>query len=296
VYNEHGKLMDGWETRRHNKQGVDVCLLRLGLRGRVRGVCVDTSHFSGNHAPEIEIDGATLPEATNVEQLQSPDCPWKTLVPRSRCRGSFYNYFNASDLSEGVTHIRLKMFPDGGIARLRVYGEVEPNFGKKDDSLDLAIVDNGGLVVAASDSHFSSKDNIIGRGFGIGMHDGWETRRSRTLNHTEWLALRLGHVGTVHLIEVDTRHFKGNFPDFCRIDGLHSADLAAVKDPEKFKSIDWAGQAWQPIVDKAPLHAHRRHFFRVTELVHQGPWTHVKITIYPDGGVSRLRVIGHLKI
>lgn len=168
-----GKQMDGWETRRHNKDGVDIAIVRLGLRGVVHGVCVDTSHFSGNHAPEITVEVALVPEATNIEiLLDDAQTKWTTIVPRSRCRGSFYNYFAATSKEVGtVSHVRLRMYPDGGIARLRVYGEVKPDFAKS-DSLDLASVANGGLVVAASDSHFSSKDNIIGLGFGQSMADG----------------------------------------------------------------------------------------------------------------------------
>jgi len=149
--------------------------------------------------------------------------------------------------------------------------------------------------VAASDSHFSAKDNIIGRGFGVGMSDGWETRRSRTLNHTEWLVIRLGSKGWLKLIEVDTRHFKGNPPDFFRLDGINDSPLAALTDYEAVAKIDWNAQSWQPIVEKQPLHPHRRHFYPLDKIVNTGPWTHVRITIFPDGGVSRLRVIGYLK-
>jgi len=275
---------------------VDTCLLKLGLRGVVKGVCVDTSHYSGNHAPEIEIDVVNKPDATNVDELlDDSKTQWTTLIPRSMCRGSFYNYFAVPSTSFGAaSHIRLKMFPDGGIARLRVFGEVKPDFNARDDSLDLAIVDNGGLVVAASDSHFSSKDNIIGRGFGVSMNDGWETRRSRTLNHTEWLVIRLGHKGWLKLVEVDTRHFKGNFPDFFKLEGINNEALAAIADPEAIAKVDWGNQDWQAIVEKESLNAHRRHFYHSNKIVNNGPWTHVKITIFPDGGVSRLRVIGYL--
>jgi len=192
-------------------------------------------------------------------------------------------------LSSATTHIKIKMFPDGGIARLCVYGIVVPrllSYLKSNDVLDLALVTNGGLVIAASDSHFGPKANVISPWIGRSMTDGWETKRTRVRPNSEWIIIQLGHNGFLKLIEIDTRHFKGNYPDSITIHGSYSSKDGTKEDAP-------LNHNWKEIAVNQPLGPHQRHFF--TDLKNTGPFTHIKLTIVPDGGVSRCRVYGHLR-
>eukprot|EP01104_Vermistella_antarctica_P005953 TRINITY_DN16698_c0_g2_i1.p1 TRINITY_DN16698_c0_g2~~TRINITY_DN16698_c0_g2_i1.p1 ORF type:complete len:506 (+),score=125.20 TRINITY_DN16698_c0_g2_i1:38-1519(+) len=302
---DHGKWMDGWESRRHNslKTGVDWAIVKLGVQGFVHGINVDTSHFSGNHAPEIEIEGVSYPHSNvSIAELTSDKCEWKTLVDRQSCRGCCTNYFWTHRYEDAISHIRVKMYPDGGIARLRVHGEVVPSYvqsmNSEDEILDIAGVVNGGLVMAASNAHFSSKDNLIMPWRGKSMKDGWETRRSRTTDHLDWCVVRLGGTCIVDSIEIDTRFFKGNFPPEFDIDGGYLAKVDYQQhlqgtEAHNPQSLDWEKVvSWKPLQKRNTLSAHRRHFFK--DCTQEGPINYIRIRIYPDGGISRLRVFARL--
>jgi allantoicase len=284
-FTSRGKWMDGWETRRRRTPGHDWCVLRLGLSGRIRGVDVDTNHFVGNHPERASLDACFRAGAASVAALVSPKTRWTEILPASALRSGSQNLFPIE--SDDVwTHVRLNIFPDGGVARLRVYGEVRVDpvaLVRTRRIIDLAAIGNGGLVLAASDMHFGAKDNLIMPGRSKNMGDGWETKRRRGPGH-DWLILRLGARGRLERIEVDTNHFKGNYPESASLEGGDAADasLETLRD-ESF--------AWREILPRTKLRAHHRHFFTPAA---RGPFTHVRFRIFPDGGVSRLRLHGRV--
>ncbi len=274
--------MDGWETRRRRTPGHDWCVIRLGMAGQIRGVDVDTNHFIGNFPERASIEACFRPGRVEKRALLGPRTAWREILPPSALRGGAANLFPI-EARDVYTHVRLNIYPDGGVARLRVYGEVDASSALRAKRLlDLASIRNGGLVLGASDMHFGSKDNLIMPGRSVNMGDGWETRRRRGPGH-DWLVLRLAAVGVVEKIEVDTNHFKGNFPESCSLEGC----LAEGQGLDRLTS---EATKWEELLPRTPLAAHRRHFLRPRKGT--GPLSHVRFNIYPDGGVSRLRLHG----
>jgi len=280
-YTDRGKWMDGWETRRKRTPGHDWCIIKLGLPGRVKTVDIDTSHFLGNNPTHVSIEVCSA--AANVSIGRLLRTTWTEILPKSPTNPGTQNLFSVE--SDGRwTHLRLNIFPDGGVARLRVYGEALPDWNKirKNQLIDLAAVTNGGLVVASSDMFFGSRENLIMPDRAKNMGDGWETKRRRGPGY-DWAIVRLGHRGIIKRIEVDTTHFKGNYPDMCSIDLLD--------DRSTTNQLQWENLVWNEILPKVKLKAHSRHFFQ-KELKQSRVATHVRLNIYPDGGISRLRVWG----
>lgn len=285
-YTSRGKWMDGWETRRRRTPGYDWCIVRLGLPGIVRGVVVDTSFFTGNYPESCSIEGCDLggaPFSNERKRLQAPTTRWGGLLPQSALVGDTQNAFAVANESR-FTHLRLKIFPDGGVARLRVFGEVAPDKkGAAPAEIDLAAVQNGGRAISASDQFYSQPGNLLMPGRGRDMGDGWETRRRRGPGH-DWVIVRLGRPGTVEHIEVDTAHFKGNFPDSCSAEACHAGEAATPQSLAA--SVDW-----KELLPQTKLKANSLHTFR-NNLKDAGAATHIRFNIYPDGGVSRLRLFG----
>ena len=283
VYTERGKWMDGWESRRSfgrvEGHTHDSCIVELGLPGVVRGVDVDTSWFRGNFPDSAEIFACALPGKPTVAELLA--APWAPLVPRVALEGHGPNYL-AVDHPERATHLRLDIYPDGGVARLRVFGVVAPDWSRA-GGIDLAALEHGGVVLAANDMFFGSKHNLIQPGRSVNMGDGWETRRKRQIGH-DWVIVRLGRRGTIRGIELDTNHFKGNFPESARIEGV-------LADPDA--SLDALHAAkWTEVLPRTKLRGHTRHHYDALAHDAAARFTHVRLTIFPDGGVSRLRVYG----
>ncbi|MBI3554929.1 MAG: allantoicase [Deltaproteobacteria bacterium] len=275
-YTEYGKWMDGWETRRRRTPGFDWCIIKLGMAGVIRGVDVDTNHFIGNY-----------PEYCSIE-ASSDEKSWVEILPKSLLQGGSRNLFPIVDEAR-FTHVRLNIYPDGGVARFRVHGEVRPDWKslmQAQQPVDLAAAEHGGKVVACNDNFFGPKDNLIMPGRAIHMGDGWETRRKRRAGY-DWIVVKLGAAGAINKIEVDTNHFKGNYPDMCSIDGAVLADDRLL--PTDF--FDRTDLGWEEILPRVKLEAHTRHFFE-KELKAKKKYTHVRLNIYPDGGVSRLRIHG----
>ena len=272
-YTARGKWMDGWESRRRRTPGHDFCVVRLGWRGAVRGVDIDTSHFNGNQPEFASLDGCDLRGAETRARLAGSD--WFELVPRSPLRPSAHHLLPVAG-ARPVTHVRLNIFPDGGVARLRVRGEVAADLMRlRGRLIDLAAIENGAVVLSASDEHFGSKEHLILPGRARNMADGWETRRRRGPGH-DWVILRLAAAGRLERVAIDTHHFKGNYPE--------SASIEGRQDPDP---------AWTEVLPRARLRPHAHHTFS-KELLSRGPFTHLRLRIYPDGGVSRLRVHGRL--
>jgi allantoicase len=271
-YTDRGKWMDGWESRRKRVPGYDFAIVRLGLRGVIRGVVVDTAFFRGNYPESCSLEATSMRADAPVEALLAAE--WREILPRSPLQGDSENIF-ADVRSDAVTHLRLNIFPDGGVARLRVHGTVVPEWrltGGLGTEIDLAAVENGADVLQCSDMFFGPKHNLIMPGRARNMSDGWETRRRRGPGH-DWVIVKLATEGRVRRIEIDTNHFKGNYPDTASIEG----------SPD--------GEQWTEVLPRTKLQAHTRHFF-IDELVSDGPFTHLRLNVYPDGGVSRLRVWG----
>jgi len=281
VYTERGKWMDGWETRRRRDLGPDAhdwCLVRLGVRGIPHGVDVHTAFFTGNYPEACAIDSADLPGQPAVEALMQ--APWREMLARAPLQGDAHNLL-AIDRARPATHLRIRIYPDGGVARLRVHGEVLADWDRlrRQGDVDLGAVQHGGTVVACSDMFYGSRRNVIMPGEATHMGDGWETKRRRGPGH-DWTIVRLGAEGTIRRVEVDTRHFKGNAPGACSLDGVR---LAAGELLE--------GAAWRELLPYTPLQPDAPHAFeeRVCEL---GDVTHARLNIFPDGGIARLRLFG----
>jgi allantoicase len=309
VYVHTGAWYDGWETRRHNQKPFDWVVVKLGCVGTIDAVEVDTAHFNGNEAPAAGLDGCFLTseqaEGSGVDKEDFSG--WSEVLPPQPCGPSQRQAWRISGpgvTGKEVTHLRLKIYPDGGVARLRVYGSVLPpplpstaSLGAERPLEDLASALNGGVAISCSDQHFGVKSNLLLPGRGKDMGDGWETSRSRTKGHTDWVICRLGLKGrSIEKIVVDTKDFRGNFPQAVKVEGW-SQDLAkAALGTEDEPKAD--GESWLPLFQgEAPCTADTEHIFEKEKLIsHENlegkVWTHVKMTIIPDGGVKRLRIFG----
>jgi allantoicase len=279
-YTDKGKWMDGWESRRKRIPGNDHCVIRLGLAGVIHGVDIDTNHFTGNHPPFASLEACELKSGDPTSETV-----WEEILPKVSLKPGSQNLYEIGS-KKRYTHLRLQIYPDGGVARFRAYGVVSVDWSrfKKGEVVDLAAVQNGGKALVANDMYFSHKDNLIMPGRGANMGDGWETKRKRGPGF-DWCVVALGHRGRLKKIEVDTAHFKGNYPDRCSVEVFDGSTDEVLANPEKV--------AWKPILPESKLQADHQHYFE-KELKDAGPATHVKLNIYPDGGISRLRCWGEL--
>jgi allantoicase len=293
-FTDRGKWMDGWESRRKRDLGPgahDWCIVELGAAGRVLGFDIDTNHFAGNAPSFASVDGAHAAAGTPLGELLR--LRWTELLPPAPMRPTSQNLF-AIPSTEIVSHLRLNIFPDGGVARFRAFGRVAAEWGPSAlddetaaqvavDLVDLAAVRNGGLALACSDAFFGPMNNLLLPGRAENMGDGWETRRRRGPGH-DWIVIQLGARGRPTVLEVDTNHFKGNYPDRC---GAEWIDAPEARITELV-----ASERWAPLLPEVKLGPHRRHFFRDEIARPTPPATHLRVNIYPDGGLSRVRVWG----
>ncbi|MEX2504999.1 MAG: allantoicase [Egicoccus sp.] len=277
AYADRGKVMDGWETRRsHDDGNVDWCVVRLGVPGVVEQVVVDTSFFRGNFPEAFALEGCVS------QGPPTGDTTWFALVERTPLQGDAVQRFPVA-AAWRATHVRLSIFPDGGVARLRVLGRGLPDLHDLADAsgrFDLAAVVNGGRAVACSDAFFSSPTNLIQIGDARDMSDGWETRRRRGPGE-DLAVLELAAAGVVERLEIDTTNFKGNYPDRVVVEALHAPDV----DP-----ADLPIDGWATLLPPTPLEPHQRHVFDVT--ADSAEATHLRLRVLPDGGVARLRAFG----
>ncbi|CAN5186985.1 allantoicase [soil metagenome] len=285
-YTERGKWMDGWETRRRRSprqdEKFDWCIIRLGLPGQIKGVIVDTAFFRGNYPSHCSIEGCFTEGHPEPDDFIGDRTQWKEILPLSELKGDTQNKFTIIS-DERLTHLRFKIYPDGGVARLRVHGIVQPDWEelrKRNSEIDLAAAENGGSVPLASDMFFGHRQNLIMPGMARDMSDGWESQRRRGPGH-DWCIVKLGTRGKISRIEVDTSHFKGNYPERCSLEG-------GVADTDLLDSIEW-----KPLLPMSKLQAHTRHSFS-KELADVGEISHVRFNIFPDGGVSRLRMYSRI--
>jgi allantoicase len=286
-YTDLGKWMDGWETRRRRSPRLDEefdwCVIRLGLPGVIRGIVADTSFFRGNFPSHCALEACAAEGQPDLVTLLGSETVWREILPVSELRGDTQNEFPVRDTGR-ATHLRFKIYPDGGVARLRVYGEVEPDWAalrSRKSEIDLAAVVHGGIVIDASDMFFGHRHNLIMPGRARDMSDGWETQRRRGPG-SDWCVIQLGATGTISRVEVDTAHFKGNYPESCSIEVASDSN----NDPSSLE--------WKTLLPLQKLQAHTQHVF-VNELENPGPVSHARLNIFPDGGVSRLRLFGRME-
>ena len=322
-YTEQGKWMDGWETRRRRTPGHDWCVVELGVRGRIRVLDIDTNHFLGNHAPLASVEACDAPGVHDLAQLEA--ARWVEIVPQAAMRSGSQNLLAARSETDQLpfTHLRLKIVPDGGVARLRAWGEVVPGSvdsahplpQTKDPELaallepgefDLAALEAGGQVLACSDMFFSPMTNLLAPGRPKNMAGGWETRRKRGPG-LDWALVRLARPGTITFVEIDTALFKGNYPDRCTLWGIEARPDVEIsgliyEGREQLGPGGWfevlpppqatvSEQGWRPIVTDFKLGPDARYRLR-EELLDRGPFSHVRLDTFPDGGVARLRLFG----
>lgn len=282
-FTPNGNWMDGWESRRKRGPGHDWCVIELGRRGVIRGVDIDTSFFTGNFPEKASIDACdvtTLVTPKTVEKL-----PWSSILSPVALSGNAHNRFPIA-INRAVTHLRFHIYPDGGVARLRAYGEVAVNWKKK-GLVDLAALENGGRALLASDEHYGLKNNLLLPGRAPNMGEGWQTRRRRGPGH-DWVIVRLGAPGHIEKVEIDTSHFKGNYPDSASLEGVFAP--GATADDFASGRVSFAS-----LLSVQRLRPHRRHLIG-KGLAKHGAVTHVRMKIFPDGGVSRLRIYGRPRL
>jgi allantoicase len=278
-YDDNGKWMDGWESRRKRVAGHDHCVIRLGLNGVIHGVEIDTSHFTGNYAPAASIDVCTSGQDV-------PQDGWQEVLSKTDLAGDSRAAFPVA-VSAPVTHLRLHIYPDGGVARLRIFGEIQPDPAALcAGESDLLALENGGRALLCSDEHYGSMHNLNVAGRGVNMGDGWETARRRGPGH-DWVILALGTTGNIGRVVVDTAHFKGNYPD-------RAAIQAGYFSGGSLQELESASRNWPVLLPQCKLGADSEHEF-VAELANCGTVSHVRLSMYPDGGISRLRLFGQVQ-
>jgi allantoicase len=278
VYDAHGKWMDGWESRRRRDQGHDHCIVKLGAPSTLAALEIDTRYFTGNYPPFASV------QSCRIDGEPDANTQWTVLLPQSPVAGNQRNFFPVQSTAVW-THLKLNIFPDGGVARFRAYGTVHYDWAKAASTgpVDLVAALHGGRAIACSDEHYGSMHNVLLPGRGASMADGWETRRRREPGY-DWVILQLGSRGRIRHVDIDTAHFKGNFP--------HQVSIQAA-----LLQGQWDGHVvsqslyWPSLLEPQHLRADSEHRFQ-TELRDVGPISHVRVNIHPDGGVSRVRLFG----
>ena len=279
-FDDNGKWMDGWETRRRRNGGYDHAIVKLGLAGEIKGIDIDTTHFTGNYPPAASL------EACHCAGSPDAGTDWTTLILSTSLQGDSHHYFTI-DSNACFTHVRLNIYPDGGVARLRIHGRVVSDIAALDKTavLDLAAVELGARAIAWNDAHFGAAANLLNPGRGVNMGDGWETRRRREPGN-DWCIIELGHPGKVEQVILDTAFFKGNYPDRCSLQ-------AAMVTGGTAASIVTQSQFWQELLPAQKMAMDKVHEF--SEVVQDiGAVSHVRVNVFPDGGLSRVRILGKI--
>ena len=277
VFDTHGKWMDGWESRRKRTEGHDYIILKLGKPGKIKKVDVDTSHFNGNQPAMVSIEGANS-SSHKINHLK-----WQTLLSKKKTKANSHHYFSVNS-KKVFTHIKFNIFPDGGVARLKLYGSIAKSEKLKNKKLNLASLLDGASVIACNNEHFGKAENILAPGKAKNMGDGWETRRRRGKGF-DWLILNSLNGKEINKIEISTHHFKGNFPSYC------SLQAAFLPTSKKSKQIVNSSVKWKYLLKDAKLSANKTHIFK-NNLMKKDKINFIKINIFPDGGISRFRIYG----
>eukprot|EP00747_Dinoflagellata_sp_TGD_P184362 gnl/TRDRNA2_/TRDRNA2_39910_c0_seq1.p1 gnl/TRDRNA2_/TRDRNA2_39910_c0~~gnl/TRDRNA2_/TRDRNA2_39910_c0_seq1.p1 ORF type:complete len:402 (+),score=70.06 gnl/TRDRNA2_/TRDRNA2_39910_c0_seq1:58-1206(+) len=324
-FTEFGKWMDGWESRRRRTEGHDWCILTLGKPGKVRGVLLDTAFFTGNQVPHLSIMGTCLQHGdvmpaelhtakrmgtcATVDQIKRAEdaCGkhrWFTVLSEKPLKPGYeetrYHYFPV-ECGELVTHLRINYFPDGGVARLRVFGEISCPASL--DRGDFAAMVNGGVALTWSNEHYGVPNNLLLPNKSPNMGNGWETARNpqrpKILKKgadgqiqfvgADWATMKLANRCVLEKALFDTAHFKGNYPESAMLEGCDRPDILKLDVLEQAKRIGEV--VWKPLFPRTKMQADCEREFPLP--ANTGPVTHVRVTILPDGGLARLRLFGH---
>ena len=278
-YDNHGKLMDGWESKRRRDGGNDWAILKLGSSGIISKIEIDTSYFTGNFPPFFSLEG--IYSETEPNKVSN----WKSLIAKTNLVGDCKNNFELN-LKEKFNFVRLQIFPDGGVARIRLFGEVKYNWDRfnNEEIIELSSLKLGGSILAYNNAHYGDVSALLSKGRGKTMGDGWETRRRREPGN-DWIIIKLAQKGIIEKIEIDTAHFKGNYPDRASIQAISIDKNITTKD------LIQSSENWDVILDETKLTADNIHEYEINSNS-KAEATHIRLNIYPDGGVSRLRIFG----
>ena len=278
-YDNHGKWMDGWESKRRRDGGNDWVILKLGSAGIISKIEIDTSYFTGNFPPFFSLEGIYS------ETEPNKDSNWKSLIAKTNLVGDCKNNFELN-LKEKFNFVRLQIFPDGGVARIRLFGEVKYNWDRfnNEEIIELSSLKLGGSILAYNNAHYGDVSALLSEGRGKTMGDGWETRRRREPGN-DWIIIKLAQKGIIEKIEIDTAHFKGNYPDRASIQAISIDKNITTKD------LIQSSENWDVILDETKLTADNIHEYEINSNS-KAEATHIRLNIYPDGGVSRLRIFG----
>ena len=280
IYDHHGKWMDGWETRRKRKVGHDYLIIKLGRPGKIFNVDIDTSFFSGNQPSEASL------QACYSKIKPSKNTNWKTILNKKKLGPDKNHNFKIKNHST-FNFIKLNIFPDGGIARLKLNGKVDlEKINLKGKNVNLSLISNGSTIVGCNNEHFGKAENVLSPGVGVNMGDGWETRRSRGKNF-DWIIIKFGMPGIINKLEIDTHHFKGNYPE------TFTVQCALISNKAKSKNIVKKSKKWKLLLGKTKLKPHKKHSFK-SKTFKKNKINYLKINIFPDGGISRVRAFGQV--
>jgi len=278
VYDNHGKWMDGWETRRRRKYGHDFLIVKLGRPGKIFDVDIDTSFFSGNQPSQASL------QACFSKKNPTKNTNWKTILKKKRLGPNQNHNFKIKNHST-FNFVKLNIFPDGGVARLRLNGKVDlEKINIKGKNVNLSSILNGSTILGCNNEHFGKAENVLSPGSGFNMGDGWETRRSRGKNF-DWIIIKFGMPGIIKKLEIDTHHFKGNYPDSLTVQS------ALIKDKLKSKKILNNSKKWKLLLGNTKLKPHKKHSYK-SKTFSKNKVNCLRINIFPDGGISRIRAIG----
>ena len=269
--------MDGWESRRKRSAGHDYIILKLGKPCKISKIDVDTSHFNGNQPAMVSLEGAHS-NSNKINQIK-----WQVLLSKKKTKANSHHFFSINS-KKIFTHIKFNIFPDGGVARLRLYGSIAKSHNFKNKKINLASLLDGASVVACNNEHFGKAENILAPGKAKNMGDGWETRRRRGKGY-DWLILNSIDGKEIDKIEISTHHFKGNFPSHCSLQG------SFIPHSKSSKQIVNSSSNWKYLLKDAKLSSNKIHFFK-NNLMKKEKINHIKINIFPDGGISRFRIFG----
>ena len=278
-YDDHGKWMDGWETKRRRVPGNDWCLIKLGSPGIIKEIDVNTKFFTGNYPPKASIEGIYSESEPDID-----DKKWLNILEKVDLDGDKINKFGVKKKNV-VNWIKVNIYPDGGIARLRLWGDVYQNWDNFDNNkiIEISALKNCGKIISYNNAHYGDVSALLSEGRGKNMGDGWETRRRREPGN-DWIIIELGKKARLEEVEVDTAFFKGNFPESCSVEGVN-----ADGNIENIENLDWT-----PIISKTALKADTIHKIKIENKYKQTIFSHVRLNIFPDGGVSRFRVYGFI--
>ncbi len=278
VYDKHGKWMDGWETRRKRENGHDFLIIKLGRPGKIFNVDIDTSYFSGNQPSQASL------EACYSKKIPTKKTIWKMILNKKKLGPDRNHNFKINNHST-FNFIKFNIFPDGGVARIRLNGAVDLekiNLGGK--NVNLSSILNGSTIIGCNNEHFGKAENVLSPGTGVNMGDGWETRRSRGKNF-DWIIIKFGQPGIIKKLEIDTHHFKGNYPESITVQS------ALISNKLNSKKIFSDSKNWRIFLKKTKLKPHKKHFFK-SNANGKNKVNFLKINIFPDGGISRIRAFG----